>query len=102
MSSMTWSYLRHDKQNVYSSNKSLIHIDKVQSPDTHILIMIEGIEHIIGKAGEKIYQEPWLHVVDSDDSWITDNFAPRSNIGGVKVEDNVNEEYHINYWVDHK
>ena len=41
-------------------------------------------------------------VENSDNSWVTDNFAPRSNIGGVEVEDNVNEEYHINYWVDHK
>lgn len=99
---MTWSYLRHDKQNVYSANQSLVHIDTVQSPDTYILIMIEGIEHIIRKAGKKVDQEPRLHVVDSDDSGVTDHFPPRSNISGVEIKDNVNEEYHIDNGVNYK
>ena len=80
----------------------LVLIDEVQSPDTYILIMIEGIEYIIRKAGEEVDQEPWLHVVDPDNSGITDHFTPGSNICGVEVEDNVNEEYHINNGVDHK
>ena len=63
--------------------------------------MIKGIEDIIWEAWQKVNDEPRLKVIDTDDSWITDNLPSRSNISGVEVEDNINEEYHIDNRVDH-
>ena len=63
--------------------------------------MIKGIEDIIWEAWQKVNDEPRLKVIDTDDSWITYNLSSRSNICGVEVEDNINEEYHIDNRVDH-
>ena len=63
--------------------------------------MIKGIEDIIWEAWQKVNDEPRLQVIDTDDSWITYNLPSRSNVCGVEVEDNINEEYHIDNRVDH-
>ena len=74
----------------------------LSSSETYILIVVEGIEHVVGKAGEEVDEEPGLHVVDPYDGRVAYHFTSGPHIRGVEVEDDVNEEYHIDDWVDHK
>ena len=63
--------------------------------------MIESIEDVVGEAGEEVDDEPGLEIVDPDDGGVAHHLAARPHVRRVEVEDDVNEEYHINDWVYH-
>ena len=69
---------------------------------SYVLIMVEGIEDVVGQTGEKVDDEPRLEIVDSDDGGVRHHLPPRSHVGGVEVEDDVNEEDHVHDGVDHQ
>ena len=69
---------------------------------SYVLIMVEGIEDVVGQTGEKVDDEPRLEIVDSDDGGVRHDLPPRSHVGGVEVEDNINEENHIHDRVHHQ
>ena len=108
-SCLAWSDLYHRKCSIFLfllNNKLrgtlVIHCFQLKTLIvTYIFVMIKGIEDIIWEAWQKVNDEPRLKVIDTDDSWITYNLPSRSNICGVEVEDNINEEYHIDNRVDH-
>ena len=69
---------------------------------SYVLIMVEGIEDVVGQTGEKVDDAPRLEIVDSDDGGVGHDLPPRSHVGGVEVEDDINEEYHIHDRVHHQ
>ena len=81
---------------------SIIIINYLVSPISYVLVVIEGIEDVIGQTGEEVYDEPGLEIVHPDDCGVADNLSPGPYVGGVEVEDDINEEYHIHYRVHHQ
>ena len=64
--------------------------------------MVEGIEDVIRETGEKVDDEPRLEIVDPDHGGVTDHLPPGTHVGGVEVEDDIDEENHIHYRVHHQ
>ena len=64
--------------------------------------MVKSVEYVVGKTRKQIDHEPGLQVVESDHFGIGDNFAAGSNVGGMKVEYNVNKKDDVYDGVYHK
>ena len=82
-----------------------------------VVIVVKGVEDIVREAGEKVDQEPglWmsnikhqlyqlyaepdthLEIIDADDFRVADHLAPRTHVGRVKVQDDVDEKYYWKY-----
>ena len=62
---------------------------------TYVFIMVECIEHVIGKAREKVNDKPRLEVIHTNDFRLGDDFAPRTHKGCMEVENNVNEKDYV-------
>ena len=64
--------------------------------------MVEGIEDIVGETREEVDDEPRLEIVDPDDGGVAHHLPTGPHVGGVEVEDDVDEENHIHYRVHHQ
>ena len=84
----------------YKNNSKTPH--KVFSAQTYVLVVVEGIEDIVGETREKVDDEPRLEIVDPDDGWVADHLPAGPHVGGVEVEDDIDEENHIHYRVHHQ
>ena len=54
--------------------------------------MVEGVEDVVGKAGQKVNDEPRLEIIDSYHFRVRDDLAGRADVGRVKVQHDVDEE----------
>ena len=91
-----------NKEPIPWNNNSKTQSDKLLSAQSYVLVMVEGIKDIVGETREKVDDEPRLEIVDPDDGWVADHLPARPHVGGVEVEDDINEEYHIHYGVNHQ
>lgn len=64
--------------------------------------MIESIKDIIGQTAEQINDKPRLEIINPDDLGIRDHFTPGTHVGGVKVQDDVDEEDDVYDGVDYQ
>ena len=64
--------------------------------------MIEGVEHVVGQAGEQVDDKPRLEVVHADDLRIADHLSSGTHEGRVEVEHDVDEEDDVNDGVHHQ
>ena len=85
--------------------------------DAHIIIVVKGVEDIVGQARKQVNEEPGLEInfgsnairferlvkiiighhlkiIDADDFWVADHLTPRPHVGRVKVQDDVDEKYY--------
>jgi hypothetical protein len=71
-------------------------------PTTYILVVVEGVEDVVRQAAQQIDDEPALEVVHPDDFGVGDDFSPGSHKSGVKVQNDIDEEYDVDDGVDHQ
>ena len=64
--------------------------------------MVEGVEDIVRETWEKVDDEPRLEIVDPDDGGVADHLPAGPHVGGVEVEDDIDEENHIHDRVHHQ
>ena len=64
--------------------------------------MVEGVEDVVGQAGEQVDDKPRFEIVEPDDLGVGHDLAARADVGRVKVEDNVNEKNHVHDRVQHE
>ena len=69
---------------------------------THIFVVIEGVEHVVGQAGEEVDDKPRLEVVHADDLGVADHLSARTHERRVEVENDVDEEDDVHNGVDHE
>ena len=69
---------------------------------THIFVVIKGVEHVVGQAGEEVDDEPRLEVVHADDLGVADHLATGTHECRVEVEHNVDEEDDVHDGVHHE
>ena len=62
--------------------------------------MVEGVEDVVGKAGQKVNDEPRLEIIDSYHFRVRDDLAGRADVGRVKVQHDVDEEDDVDDGVD--
>ena len=67
---------------------------------SYILVVVEGVEDVVGQAGEEVDDEPRLEIIDSYHFWVGDDLTGGSDVRRVKVQHDVDEEDDVDDGVD--
>ncbi|GFX36326.1 hypothetical protein TNCV_4932391 [Trichonephila clavipes] len=59
---------------------------------TYVIVVVEGIEHVIRQTREEIDDEPTAHIIHANDLGVRNHFPSGPHESRMEVEDNVNEE----------
>ena len=76
--------------------------EETSQTQTYLIHVLEGVDDVVGQAGQQVDDEPRLQVVHADELGIGDDFSTGPHEGGVEVEDDVHQEDDVHHAVQHQ